>query len=502
MAITKIGHQSRRIHLKRAIEYIMKPGKTEGGRWVGTHNCCQPYEDFIATKEYQSQRRGREDVKWGRQGYHIVISFSDKDQEKVTSEMAMQIVTEFTERYLPDYEAVYSVHSDKQHKHCHLIWNSIDMIEGKKYHYAPGDWARYIQPITNDICNKYQLDTICIDKVPTTENLDYGSWQRKQDGLPIWSDYIRYDIDTAIDEVRKNGGTYGDFLKVLREYGYILRGHENTATLSIKHPKQDRKNGTKTNQFGDEYAVEAIKARIAGEYQQKPETELYKSDQVIKTVPISNCRFSHPRAVRKPYKVRMKYVHYSVRIGSIYALRVYRGRRTCIGRYTFKIRPVGPRTWQDRKYSMELNALIADLTFLRKNDVHSSADVQKIKNQQKNRLSELRKTRSALKRKREQLTEKWDALIEKMEAGQGSVAMLQELEAVKIQLQQTEQSFAEIGIEVKSAEATLKTAQRVERDFIVAEKTQEQKKEQKIERGRNGTAENGEQSIGNATVRT
>lgn len=519
MAITKIGHQNTRMHLKRAIEYIMNPEKTEGGRWVGTHNCCQPYEDFIATKEYQSQRRGREDVKWGRQGYHIVISFSDKDQEKVTPEMAMQIVSEFTERYIPDYEAVYSVHTDTQHKHCHLIWNSVDMIEGKKYHYAPGDWARYIQPITNDICEKYGLETICIDGLATTVNLDYGTWQRKQEGLPTWEDYERYDIDMAVNEVRKQGGTYGDFLKILRSYGYFLRGHENTQTLSIRHPEQKRKNGTKTHQFGEDYVVEALKARIAGTYLKEQEIEPTEPtephepmeteiesmpEQAIKTVPIKDCRFTSPVPDRRnPYTVRMRYMHCSVRLESIYALRVYRGRRACTGRYVFRIRPIGPRTWQDRKYSMELQALIGDLTFLRQNEVHSSEDVQKIKSQYKSNLSELKKVKAALKRKHNQLVEKRDTLIEKIKTKQGDIATLQELESIEQQLLQVGESISEKDIEIKEAGACLKTAQRVEKDFVAAEKAQEQKQEQKIERGRNGTAENRtEQTIGGAAVRT
>ena len=32
-----------------------------------------------------------------------------------------------------DYEAVYAVHTDKEHMHGHLIWNSVSMTTGKKY---------------------------------------------------------------------------------------------------------------------------------------------------------------------------------------------------------------------------------------------------------------------------------------------------------------------------------------------------------------------------------
>lgn len=32
-----------------------------------------------------------------------------------------------------DYEAVYAVHTDREHMHGHLIWNSVSMTTGKKY---------------------------------------------------------------------------------------------------------------------------------------------------------------------------------------------------------------------------------------------------------------------------------------------------------------------------------------------------------------------------------
>ena len=67
-----------------------------------------------------------------RQGYHVIISFSP--EEKVTAEQAMYVLEHFAKDVLgDDYEAMYAVHTDREHMHGHLIWNSVSMTTGKKY---------------------------------------------------------------------------------------------------------------------------------------------------------------------------------------------------------------------------------------------------------------------------------------------------------------------------------------------------------------------------------
>ena len=97
MAITKIltindsGEKFAGKHLKRAIEYIIEPSKTQGERFVTGIN-CQPQEAFsqmIATKQ-------KFDKTNKRQGYHIILSF---EEEKLEPELAFEIVGKFVEEY-------------------------------------------------------------------------------------------------------------------------------------------------------------------------------------------------------------------------------------------------------------------------------------------------------------------------------------------------------------------------------------------------------------------
>ena len=138
MAITKILNiqesdgRNPASHLKNALEYIQNPDKTEECVLVGGINCLPDtaFEQMEETKNI-FHKTGK------RQGYHVIISFSP--EEKVTAEQAMYVLEHFAKDVLgDDYEAVYAVHTDREH--MHLIWNSVSMTTGKKYNSPKSNW--------------------------------------------------------------------------------------------------------------------------------------------------------------------------------------------------------------------------------------------------------------------------------------------------------------------------------------------------------------------------
>ena len=127
-------------HLKRSLDYVMNPEKTQDGRLVGAINCQvdSAFEQMKATK----RKFGKVDK---RQGYHIILSFKE---DEVNPDTAFEITRRFVEEYLgKSYEAVYVVHDNTAHVHSHIVFNSVSFVDGKKYRYEKGDWAKYIQPI-------------------------------------------------------------------------------------------------------------------------------------------------------------------------------------------------------------------------------------------------------------------------------------------------------------------------------------------------------------------
>ena len=179
MAITKILNiqesdgRNPASHLKNALEYIQNPDKTEECVLVGSINCLPDtaFEQMEETKNI-FHKTGK------RQGYHVIISFSP--EEKVTAEQAMYVLEHFAKDVLgDDYEAVYAVHTDREHMHGHLIWNSVSMTTGKKYNSPKGNWKNHLQPITNKYCDELGLSIMPAEYSRNPKNISRDKWERE-----------------------------------------------------------------------------------------------------------------------------------------------------------------------------------------------------------------------------------------------------------------------------------------------------------------------------------
>ena len=179
MAITKILNikeskgRNPASHLKNALEYIQNPDKTEECVLVGGINCLPDtaFEQMEETKNI-FHKTGK------RQGYHVIISFSP--EEKVTAEQTMYVLEHFAKYVLgDDYEAVYAVHTDREHMHGHLIWNSVSMTTGKKYNSPKSNWKNHLQPITNKYCDELGLSIMPAEYSKNPKNISRDKWEKE-----------------------------------------------------------------------------------------------------------------------------------------------------------------------------------------------------------------------------------------------------------------------------------------------------------------------------------
>ena len=179
MAITKILNimesegRNPASHLKNALEYIQNPDKTEECVLVGGINCLPDtaFEQMEETKNI-FHKTGK------RQGHHVIISFSP--EEKVMAEQAMYVLEHFAKEVLSDdYEAVYAVHTDREHMHGHLIWNSVSMTTGKKYNSPKSNWKNHLQPITNKYCDELGLSIMPAEYSKNPKNISRDKWEKE-----------------------------------------------------------------------------------------------------------------------------------------------------------------------------------------------------------------------------------------------------------------------------------------------------------------------------------
>ena len=215
MAITKILNikesegRNPASHLKNALEYIQNPDKTEECVLVGGINCLPDtaFEQMEETKNI-FHKTGK------RQGYHVIISFSP--EEKVTAEQAMYVLEHFAKDVLGnDYEAVYAVHTDREHMHGHLIWNSVSMTTGKKYNSPKGNWKNHLQPITNKYCDELGLSIIPAEYSRNAKNISRDKWEKEMS----MKDIILRDAKMCAYAA----GNVEHFKYLMKRLGYVFK---------------------------------------------------------------------------------------------------------------------------------------------------------------------------------------------------------------------------------------------------------------------------------------
>ena len=260
--------------LKAALRYICNPDKAAliGGN-AGT-SPDHAYAVMKRNKDYWNKPGGSA-------GFHYVISFPPDC--KVDARTAGLVAEDFTQELLGGrYYFTYAVHTDKDHMHVHIVFDSVAVDDGVKYHSPKGDWEKRIQPITDRVCKKYGLSTLSYDE--ERKGKDYGEWRNqkmREKGVrsekPTWQDLIRDDIDEAIAA----SSTYEEFLSYLRTLHYDVRDGKY---LSLH--AEERQRAIRTYRLGEGYGKEEIQNRILErrkqqeqEDQQNRENQSYQQGQ-------------------------------------------------------------------------------------------------------------------------------------------------------------------------------------------------------------------------------
>ena len=225
MAITKILNimesegRNPASHLKNALEYIQNPDKTEECVLVGGINCLPDtaFEQMEETKNI-FHKTGK------RQGYHVIISFSP--EEKVTAEQAMYVLEHFAKDVLgDDYEALYAVHTDREHMHGHLIWNSVSIATGRKYNSPKSNWKNHLQPITNKYCDELGLSIMPAEYSRNPKNISRNKWEKEMS----MKDIILRDARMCAYAA----GNVEHFKYLMKRLGYVFK---KNAWMEVQAP--------------------------------------------------------------------------------------------------------------------------------------------------------------------------------------------------------------------------------------------------------------------------
>ncbi len=229
--------------LGHALDYGANPAKA---RLVTGINCdpdCA-YRDMQATKR-------RWDKKGGILGYHIIHSYAPGE---TTPEQAHAAGVEFARRLLGDrYEALVCTHTDREHLHCHVVFNSVSFVDGRKYRSDFESYFDTLRGASNAVSREFGLSVI----EPEGHGKHYAQWDAERTGRGDMSRFIRQDIDAALLE----SFTFEGFLTVLRRQGYGVKCGPNVKHTAVAPPGAGR--NFRLDSLGDGYTEADIRARLA-----------------------------------------------------------------------------------------------------------------------------------------------------------------------------------------------------------------------------------------------
>ena len=232
--------------LAETVDYALNREKTETDGFESGLGCTtqSAYEDMRANA-----------VRWhktdGVQGYHLVQSFAEGE---VTPELAHKIGLELAERVLGGrHQAIVTTHLNTSHYHNHIVWSSVAMNSGRKYHSNAKSYALEIRAVSDELCVKYGLSIIQTERAAQVSK-PYAEWLAEKNGQPTWRTVIRQDVDAALAEAL----TWRQFIRELESKGYELNFNHKYPTL--RPPGKTRPVRFKT--LGRQYTSEALQIRI------------------------------------------------------------------------------------------------------------------------------------------------------------------------------------------------------------------------------------------------
>ena len=150
MAVTKI-HPIKST-LKKALDYIENPDKTDGKMLVSSFGCSYETADIeFEMLLAQAMQKGN------NLAHHLIQSFAPGE---ATPEQAHEIGRRLADEVLQGkYPYVLTTHIDKGHVHNHIIFCAVDMVNYRKYVSNKQSYS-FIRRTSDRLCKEQGLSVV------------------------------------------------------------------------------------------------------------------------------------------------------------------------------------------------------------------------------------------------------------------------------------------------------------------------------------------------------
>lgn len=350
MAVTKI--LARRGGLAQAIAYVVNGDKTEEQVLTAAQGCSLG----SACAEMQDAK-----IRWnktdGVQLYHIIQSFRPGE---ITPGLALEIAQEFVREHLPGYQAVIGIHTDREHIHAHIVFNSVNQLTGEKYHSNARSYYQQIRGISDRLCREHGLSVIMTGE--PSKAVSYIEWLRQSKGQPTFRSMLEADLRTATQDAND----LGHFFLLMEHMGYEIR-HGDRLGFRLRGQERFMYPGRRDPLFTEDGIRAAIQGNLA-------EIEAGHRPAVIQ------------RPKYRPYRKHPKYTGFL-------ALYVH---------YLYLLDKIGQRQYPPRmtphlrQEVMRFEQYQVQFAFLRENNIVTQADMDAVQSRTEESLAKLMKQRTIL----------------------------------------------------------------------------------------------------------
>jgi len=200
---------------------------------------------------------------------------------EVTPEQAMQIGEELCDRYLKDdYQYVIAVHNDKDHLHCHIIFNNTNLYNGLSFTTEHNQgrkneraWAE-LRQISDELCKEHGISVI--SEPEKGHGVSHFERDMQKEGKS-WKDKLR----VRIAEVMLYSRDFKDFLEKCSECGieYVYKP-SNKVKLKFRLSGDGQQKFSRADTLGADFTPERIAEQIA-EIQEKLSAANVTPDMLI-----------------------------------------------------------------------------------------------------------------------------------------------------------------------------------------------------------------------------
>ena len=249
--------------IRDCLDYGKNPEKTEDGKYISSYECdpATVAAEFLLAKASYKAMTGREQKKGSDVlCYQIRQSFYPGE---ITPEEANRISYELAMRWTKGRHAfIVTTHTDKQHIHSHIYYNSTTLDCTRKFRNFWGS-SFALRRLSDRLCLENGLSIVENPKPRSKGKFrNYGEWQAGQKKPLTYQDRLRAAIDTALT---KKPADFPAFLSLMEQAGYEVK--QQRGGISFRAPGQERFTRLRSATLGEGYSEADIRVALSGSRQ-------------------------------------------------------------------------------------------------------------------------------------------------------------------------------------------------------------------------------------------